>query len=141
MNHLEALFPKLAADGYWITSPSTAIYNCLAWAADQNWCWWWPDEDYYWPEDAPLEESLAAFVQAYRTLGYETCDNAELEAGFEKVAIYAHANRLPTHAAKQLPSGLWSSKIGRGEDIEHNTLESLAGRLYGDVAQILKRPT
>ncbi len=89
----------------------------------------------------PSKRAWPLLYKPIETLGYETCDNAELEAGFEKVAIYAHANRLPTHAAKQLPSGLWSSKIGRGEDIEHNTLESLAGRLYGDVAQILKRPT
>ena len=140
VNRLESLFPNLAADGYRITSPSTAIYNCFAWAAEENWCWWWPDLDFYWPKNAPYEESIEAFVQAYRTLGYEICSDAEPEADFEKVALYADANHLPTHAAKQLPSGLWSSKIGRGEDIEHATPDSLAGSLYGSVAQILKRP-
>lgn len=140
VNHLEALFPNLAAEGYRITSPSTAIYNCFAWAANEDWCWWWPDIDFYWPKNAPYEETLDAFIQAYRTLGYEPCDNADLETGFEKVALYADTNNLPTYAAKQLPTGLWSSKIGRGEDIEHATLNSLSGSLYGRVAQTLKRP-
>jgi hypothetical protein len=46
----------------------------------------------------------------------------------------------PTHAAKQMESGKWSSKLGDWEDVEHATLEALEGDFYGKVAQILKRP-
>ena len=139
VNRLEALFPKLATDGYRVTSPPTIFYNCLAWAAGENWRWWWPDEEYYWPRDVPCELSLQAFTQAYETLGYEVCTDVEVEIGYEKIALYANAGGIPTHAAKQLASGLWSSKIGRGEDIEHARLESLTGGIYSEVTRIMRR--
>jgi hypothetical protein len=56
---------------------------------------------------------MSAFIQAYKSLGYELCDNSELEAGFEKIAIYATSDGEPTHAARQLSVGLWTSKLGR----------------------------
>jgi regulator of protease activity HflC (stomatin/prohibitin superfamily) len=45
---------------------------------------------------------------------------------------------IPVHAARQLPSGMWTSKLGALEDIEHQ-LEGLAGDRYGKIGQILKR--
>ncbi len=45
---------------------------------------------------------------------------------------------LPTHVARQLPSGLWTSKLGNAEDLEH-TLDGLAGAVFGHVAAVLKR--
>jgi hypothetical protein len=92
----------------------------------------------YWPEQAPREETLAAFVHAFETLGYSRCDSSEHEPGFEKVALYAREG-TPTHAARQLEDGKWTSKLGELEDIEH-TLEGIAGSSYGEVAQILRRP-
>jgi hypothetical protein len=44
----------------------------------------------------------------------------------------------PTHAARQLPNGKWTSKLGRWQDIEHE-LDGLVGEMYGTVKQILKR--
>jgi hypothetical protein len=32
------------------------------------------------------------------------------------------------------------SKLGRGEDIEHRTLEAVEGRNYGKTTTFLKRP-
>lgn len=58
--------------------------------------------------------------------------------GFQKVAFFVGANGVPTHAARQLPSGLWTSKLGEWEDIEH-TLHALEGDIYGTVALLLKR--
>lgn len=37
---------------------------------------------------------------------------------------------IPSHAARQLPNGRWTSKCGQAEDIEHD-LRDLEGRLYG----------
>ena len=64
---------------------------------------------------------------------------ADLEPGVEKVAIYADEHGEPQHAARQLPSGNWTSKIGSLEDIEHNTLRAVEGPMSGTVARILKR--
>ena len=69
---------------------------------------------------------------------YSRGANDAQESGIEKVAIYT-LNGLPKHAARQLPSGAWSSKLGNHIDIEHS-LEGLAGDLYGSVAHILSRP-
>src|SRR5262249_54840239 len=136
---LEATFPNLAQDGYQVTSPATRRYNCIAWAAGDEQNWWWPVPGTYWPAQAPRLETLEAFVQAYGTLGYAPCESDGLEPGFEKIALYANSAGKPTHAARQLPSGQWTSKVGRGVDIVHETPDALAGDLYGNPVQLLKR--
>ena len=70
------------------------------------------------PEGAPRNESVEAFTIAFGQLGYTTCEDGTLESGFEKVAIY-EANNVVTHMARQLDTGMWTSKLGNGEDIEH----------------------
>jgi hypothetical protein len=137
---LDQFFPQLVHTGYQIMSPRSTEYNCIAWAAGEQDRWWWPDDNniYYWPTDAPREETMPAFITAYQTLGFAPCDDATLEPGSEKVAIYALAGK-PTHVARQLSDGRWISKLGNCEDIEH-TLDGLTGQVYGEVAQILRRP-
>jgi hypothetical protein len=85
------------------------------------------------------EETLECFVEAFRTLGYEPCDDEVLEANIEKIAIYADKAGAPTHAARQLSSGAWVSKLGTLEDIEHRTLRAIEGDAYGTVVQIMRR--
>lgn len=133
-------FPGLRASPFRITSPTTPEYNCIAWAAGSNDAWWWPDPMgiSFWPDGIAREVSTAAFIAAYGTVGFTICDGPNLEEGFEKVALYV-LNGQPTHAARQLPSGMWTSKLGRQEDIEH-TLRGIEGPAYGIVAVILKRP-
>ncbi len=135
---LERIFPRLVGD-YQVTSPATAGYNCIAWAAGDETRWWWPDEqpDVYWPSGVPRELTIVAFIAVFRTMGYEVCASGELERGCEKVALYA-LNDVPTHAARQLPSGRWTSKAGIFEDLEHS-LEGLEGDLYGRVVCLLRR--
>lgn len=136
---IESHFPGLKTSPYHITSPATRDYNCIAWAAGDTTRWWWPDPGAdYWPLGAPAELAIDAFVRAFETLGYVPASDAELEPGYEKIALFARAD-VPTHAARQLRNGRWTSKLGRLEDIEHD-LHALAGDLYGDVALVLKRP-
>ncbi|MCP4372396.1 MAG: hypothetical protein GY797_30465 [Deltaproteobacteria bacterium] len=80
------------------------------------------------------------YIEACKTLGYSVCEDAENENNFEKIAIYADSNGKPTHAARQLNSGKWTSKLGSLEDIEHHSLECLELSNYGSVTVILKRP-
>lgn len=138
-NYIEQQFPALQNTSYQITSPKDRRYNCIAWAAgDQN-RWWQPEPTgFYWPTGVVREFSLAAYVTAYATIGFIECDSDLLEAGFEKIALYA-LNGRPTHAARQLNSGNWTSKLGQIEDIEH-TLAGLVGDKYGIVVKFLKRP-
>jgi hypothetical protein len=138
--HLELRYPNLALTEYTVTSPKSQEYNCFAWAAGDQERWWQPtpEDQFYWVQGVPMEETLSAYIQAYQTLGFMTCDSAELEAEFEKIALYVDDGGIPVHAAKQLSTGKWSSKLGSLEDIEHE-LEGLTGERYGNVGQILRR--
>jgi hypothetical protein len=143
VRRIEELFPGLVGRAYKSTGPPDPIYNCIAWAAGTTDSWWWPIEDQrkvYWPSDAPRDETLDAVQAAFGTLGYTACENAEWEPGYEKVALFANASRLPTHAARQLENGRWTSKLGQLERIEH-ALRDLEGTEYGSVVLVMKRPT
>ena len=139
---LVSWFPRLRNSSFEKTSIRSALYNCIAWSVGEDDRKWWPDaqSQYYWPPGAPREVSIDAFVLAFQTLGYQVCDDRreELEAGFEKVALYA-LGVTPKHAAIQLASGAWSSKLGPDEDIQHS-LDALTGARYGIVVRILRRP-
>jgi hypothetical protein len=142
VERIEALFPGLRGTGYQVTSPLDKTYNCIAWAAGDTSRWWWPvDADplqkAYWPPNALRTLTLEAFCEAFATLGYAVCNDDRSEAGYEKVALFALLGE-PKHAARQLPSGRWTSKLGRGEDIEHG-LHDLTGMVYGSVVLVLKR--
>jgi hypothetical protein len=143
----EAYFPNLTRGEYEVTSDEAADYNCIAHAAGKNDNWWWPAEPpAYWPDGHNRAETLEAFIKAYATIGftYDGDKNYELEAGIEKIAIYVDSDGVPTHAARQLADGGWTSKLGEWEDIQHKTLEAMEdsgglGLGYGKVAIILKR--
>ncbi len=137
-----ALFPKLRASGFRITSPATPAYNCIAWAVGQDDVWWEPTPlgKEYWPPGCPREYSTETYIAALRAVGFEVCSDSMIESGFEKVALYAKSES-EFHAARQLGSAVWTSKLGQLEDIEHGTLEGLVGLVYGKVICILKRST
>lgn len=138
---IEEIFPNLLKSNYSITSPDTPNYNCIAWSADDNESWWWPDaqETCYWPPEVERKETLDTFIKIYEILGYEICKDGGLEKEFDKIAIYIDVKGKPTHVARQLTSGDWTSKLGALEDIAHFTLDDLAGSTYGSVAIFMKR--
>lgn len=146
----EAFFPNLTRREYIVTSLPTSRYNCIAHAAGHDDSWWWPDAlaSYaHWPSGVVKEETMAAFVDAYGLKGYERCphNSRVSEDGFEKVAIFSDKDGVPTHAARQLADGTWTSKLGESEDIQHFTLEALEGGDgqtigYGTVSLVLRRP-
>jgi hypothetical protein len=137
-------FPDLSGEAQ-ETSPKDDCYNCIAWAAGDTERYWWPIDfptnGVYWP--IPPEDTVQGFIGAFVTLRYEVCDNGDAEAGFEKVVLYVDATGAPSHMARQLPSGKWTSKIGKLlEDIEHPTPEDLCGfdKAYGRIDTFMKRP-
>jgi hypothetical protein len=135
---LTNLFPRLTSTNYRVTSPATSDYNCVAWAAGDTLHWWQPGV--YWPISlTQVEFNIAALLNAFKYLGFELCSGGELEAGFDKIAVYGDS-QFYTHAALQLPTGKWTSKLGAGEDIEHDTPEDVADGAYGPVVQFLRRP-
>jgi len=134
---LSDLFPGLTTGNHEITSPTTVKYNCIAWAARNTERWWQPGV--YWPIDSNLEDhGIGNLVAAFKSLGFQECEDGTLEEGFEKLALYGSA-MMYTHAARQLPEGKWTSKLGQLEDITHATTEAIEGGDYGYVVQYMKR--
>jgi hypothetical protein len=124
---------------YKITSPRDPQYNCIAYAIGDVSQFW--DQisikGYYWPPGAGSVQTLDGWMSVFEIHGYMETDNRDLEPKYEKVAIYATTDG-PEHVARQKASGMWTSKMGKGVDIEH-TLEGLEGDFYGKVAKIMKR--
>lgn len=97
-----------------------------------------------WPTGAPRVVTMEAFVKAYETLGYKICYDNSLEPRLEKVAIYGKTNPaegtlIPTHAARQLESGEWTSKLGPFEDVNHKTIDDVNGPAYGRAIYFMSR--
>ena len=141
---VEAAFPNLLLHGYKVTSAQSEFPNCVGWALYDFNQFWTPHagriRGYYWPPGFPPgDETVAMLVRIFELHGYRECDGPDLERGMEKVAIYGEAGDLWTHAARQLPSGAWTSKLGTGIDIEHQAVDGLSPR-YGAVVRILMRP-
>ena len=128
-------------------SPQSDDYNCMAFAivGITNKPWWpskrWKD-DYEWPPHLPRveygHETVENFIQAFETKGYKVCRNGKLKKGIEKVAIFTVCG-VPKHFARQLESGIWTSKCGDYEDIKHFTLPPIEGKNYGKVEVYLHR--
>lgn len=136
-------FPRLSDGSFEIIGDATDDYNCIAWAAGDPAAWWWPTVPVvaFWPAGIPDELTLEAFIQAFATLGYVPCDSSDFDRRYEKIAIYVK-NEEPCHAARQLPDGRWSSKLGTLECITHE-LDALEGDAYGRVECLMsrRRPT
>jgi hypothetical protein len=140
---LRQRYPNLAAEHHAITSEADPRYNCIAFAAGDSSRWWQPLPlgGYYWPPEVQRAWTLDSYRLAYESLGYVPCPSGDVEAGYEKVAIYVDAQDVPTHAARQLPSGNWTSKLGQNIDIEHASPAGVEGSAYGRVALYMRRRT
>jgi type VI secretion system secreted protein VgrG len=75
----------------------------------------------------------------YRAHGFTRAQTRDCDPqpGKHKVVLYALRNadgtiREVTHAAWQEDDGTWSSKLGQGALIRHETPDALCGPLYGD---------
>jgi hypothetical protein len=131
-------FPNLHAGNHHDTSPASDRYNCLAWAAGRDDQWWEPAGTDYWPANVPRDYKLTSLVLAYESVGYAICADGAQESGVEKIALYADGEEY-RHAALQLETGKWTSKMGAFEDIEHDAPEDVAGPCNGQVAVFMKR--
>jgi len=116
---------------------------------------WWeydPAGDFgfktYWPTHLSDSETVDGWVELFRSeRGYERSSPSDVryEPGIEKIAIYGVIEDntwIANHVARQVGRDKWTSKLGDGHDIEHRTLECLAGYdsgEYGAIVVILRR--
>ena len=134
----KADFPNFNGNNYRVTSDIDPRYNCIAWAYGEDSKWFGPMKGRYWPANVTREETIGAFIELFASIRYCHCDNQLFEPGYEKVAIYL-LNGIPTHAARQLPTGKWTSKLGISIDIEHDSPDVLNGPQYGTASIFMKR--
>lgn len=130
---LRSLSPHLR-----ITAPPDPRFNSFAWAAGDNQRWWGPGPGSFWPSNVQKAETADGLVRAFETLGYRVCADASAESGFEKVAIHTDETGRASHAARQLPNGKWTSKLGQLELVEYDDVDILIP-LYGRIALFMKR--
>lgn len=128
-SHRERRFEHLREADYAVTSAPTSQYNCFAWVLGRTDDW----------VQAGDPERLDVLLELLHEAGFETCENASFESDMVKVAVFADSLG-PTHAARQLASERWTSKLGNWEDIEHENLGCLEGDFYGSVVALLRRP-
>ena len=139
---VEAQLPRLSGGDYRITSSKTVAYNCFAWAAKDTTRVWSPvmlGSGVYWPPGIPALPSLSGVFDAYTICGFEVCGSPDQEDGYEKIAIFTTAQGDPRHAARQLPNGAWTSKLGDHVDIEHDQLDLVGGPFFGEPAVYMRR--
>lgn len=126
-----------------VESCSTDDYNCVAWAMGDCEQSWSPtlEGGYYWPPTSVVGVPVLEVVaDVFRAEGYAECADSTLVPGAEKVALYTDSLREVRHAARQLQSGRWVSKLGDLADIEHVAVDAVECGLYGHVTMILCRP-
>ena len=136
---LDSIFPNLAKSGYRRSSSPTSQYNCLAWALGDDTRWWEPDiyNLFFWPSGIPRNYVIANYLKVCRKCGYERCPDGKLETGYEKLAIFTQGNQFK-HVARQCQNGVWTSKLGRLDDIDHQ-IDAFEGSNYGIPTIFLKR--
>jgi len=138
------LFESLTAENHERTSPPDPKYNCIAWAAGFNDSFWWPYPyelaPYFWPLGPQDDDSIDKFIECFRYLGFEVCEDSSFVEGYIKVAIYIGEDSYPTHMARQIHGERsWTSKLGEYEDIAHSELSAMECKLYGKVGCILQK--
>ena len=134
-----------------ITAAPTMVYNCIAWALGSRNQWWEPhspgsipEERGHWPAGLPHNRDPQTLRQLFQQEGFTDCENGELDPTVVKIALYRtrdeDGNYEWTHAARQLKSGLWTSKLGSSYEVTHRNPDDLDGALYGTVYAYLSKP-
>lgn len=127
-------------ENFILTSPTTYIYNCIAFAlgmqdrwvdsADLPWHWW-PPVNKGWAE--------SDLIAAFRFFGFEECGmDDSFQSDYDKVALY-HNEDGWTHAARVVADGVYHSKFGASYDGTHSSGDVLQAQ-YGSVFVIMRRP-
>jgi hypothetical protein len=121
-------FPHLG-NQFQVLGPATPRYNCIAWSIGITTQWVWPAK----PNKAA---TVADFDELYGKHGYRRVRglNYERQANYDKIVLYAKRTGNtwePTHGARQLSDGSWSSKLGKLPLIRHLEPEDIDGGSYG----------
>jgi hypothetical protein len=90
----------------------------------------------YWPIKSPPIDDIEAFDQLFEMFGYQESDDS-YDPEFDKIALFVSKDG-PEHAARQIDSNWWTSKLGKNVDIAHK-LRELEGPSYGALHKIFEK--
>lgn len=83
---------------------------------------------------------MEAFEDCLKASHWERTEDRSVQPDLKKIALYASVvDGQPTHAARQLATGAWTSKLGEELDLTHE-LHELEGPAYGTVVAIYAKP-
>ncbi len=134
-----------------VNSDASPEYNCIAWALGIKNQWWEPhsqgsivEDRGYWPAGLPHNRAPQTLRALFWREGFVDCENGDFDPNIVKIALY----RLPdtdgsyrwTHVARQLKTGLWTSKLGSSYEVTHRKPDDLDGSLYGEVYAYMAKP-
>ena len=137
----ELKFPGLRGTQWAIKSRRTKRYNCIAWGAREKHRRWDYGKGDFWPDGVKKLDGIAYLVAAYTKVGFVVCRREECDQydpAYDTVVLYERDGEW-SHAARILHNGMWSSKIGDCEDIQHEIPEALSGTKYGDPIVYMRR--
>lgn len=136
-------FPQLTYDSkFCVTSPVTAVYNCIAWAMGLNDRWVYPEiyiPGHWWPPIPERNLNPDSLVKAFEYMGFIQCPNGNAEPDFDKVALYKKGANW-THAARILMDNEYHSKMGEAWNIHHSSGNIFEDSVYGKIYTYMKRP-
>jgi len=137
INWVNRDFPS-AVGAYRKSSDENVAYNCIAYAAGNITEWWSHLPGYKWP--AYRSPAIWSLIDVFKALGYEErpANDTAFDIKYDKLALYAKGD-LRKHAARQLESGKWTSKLGEDEDIEHDNPDCLCGTKYGNIFCVMRK--
>src|SRR5262249_40151901 len=122
-------FPRLREE-FEVLAAASPSYNCIGWSLGFNNSW-------VWPVEAGQTVSLYHFDALYRYYGFTRVNKLAYrrQPDHDKVVLYAarraNGHITPTHAARQMPDGSWTSKLGSLPLIRHLHPHDVAGPSYG----------
>lgn len=124
---------------FYLTSPWTYLYNCIAFAMGMQ-DRWVDNSDLPWHWWPPVKKGgeCKDLVDAFRFFGFEECGNDDtLDEEYDKVALYSK-HKAWTHAARVVGDGVYHSKFGASYDGRHSSGDVLDA-VYGVPFVIMRR--
>ena len=113
--------------------------------------WWEPyaaggiaEDRGHWPEGLPHDREPDTLRELFRREGFVGCEDGRLDPVMVKIALYQmrddEGGYIWTHVARQLKTGLWTSKLGSSYEVTHRSIGDLEGELYGAVYAYMAKP-
>jgi len=130
-------WPNLTDDQFEYKSDVDPKYNCVAWVLGITNRFIDPDSELTWPVELEKNYSIETYVSYFKKQGFRICSDDKYDDNIIKIALYADEHGDFAHVAIQVNEKIWWSKMGRLDDIQHKTLNSLAAtKQCGDYGNV-----